>query len=60
MNYAMLVKLYGPEKKEARGPEWYGPAEVVVAMPTPIMGSPKMKWISTFYIERSNPSMRRG
>lgn len=60
IDYAMLVKTFGSEKQADKGPEWYGPAKVVAAMPVPVMGQPQFKWISTSYIERSNLSMRMG
>ena len=58
VDYAMLVKMYGSEKQQESGPAWYGPAKVVAAMPVPIQGEPKAKFISTSYIERQNLTMR--
>jgi IS1 family transposase len=58
VDYAMLVKMYGSDKGEKEGPEWYGPAKVVAAMPVPVMGRPNPKWISTSYVERQNLTMR--
>lgn len=58
VDYAMLVKLYGTEKREEKAPEWYGPPHVIAAMPTPIMGRPDMRRISTSYIERQNLTIR--
>jgi len=57
VDYAMLVKLYGKEKAE-EGPAWYGPAKVVAAMPTPIIGRPQLRYVSTSYIERQNLTIR--
>src|SRR3989441_9235450 len=54
----MLIKLYGAETREGSGPEWYGPAQVVAAMPTRVTGNPNPRWISTSYIERQNLTMR--
>lgn len=60
VDYAMLVKVYGREKTgdEGEGPAWYGPAKVIVAIPTPIMGDPDWEYISTSYIERQNLTIR--
>lgn len=56
--YAMLVKLYGTEQREAGAPEWYGPPRVIAALPTPIMGKPVFRHISTSFIERQNLTVR--
>ncbi len=58
VDYAMLVKTYGGDEQESSGPAWYGPAQVVAAMPVPITGRPDMRHISTSYIERQNLTMR--
>lgn len=58
VDYAMLVKTYGGDEKESTGPAWYGPAQVVAAMPVPITGRPDMRYVSTSYIERQNLTMR--
>jgi len=58
IDYAMLVKVYGTEQREAGAPEWYGPPRVVAAMPTPITGRPHPRYISTSYIERQNLTIR--
>jgi IS1 family transposase len=58
VDYAMLDKLYGTEKRSESAPEWYGPPRVMAAMPTPISGHPKMRYISTSYIERQNLTIR--
>jgi len=56
IDYAMLVKLYGPDprEKEVR----YSPAQCIGALPTIITGRPDRKHISTSYAERQNLSMR--
>jgi IS1 family transposase len=56
IDYAMLVKLYGADKreKEAR----YSPAQCLGAVPTVINGRPDRKHISTSYAERQNLTMR--
>jgi IS1 family transposase len=58
VDYAMLVKLYGADRKDEEGPAWYGPAKVIAAMPTRISGKPDMRFISTSYIERQNLTVR--
>lgn len=58
VDYAMLVKTYGGDEEEAKGPAWYGPARVVAAMPVRISGKPDMRYVSTSYIERQNLTMR--
>lgn len=60
IDYAVLVKLYGTEKRDESGPEWYGPPRVVAAIPTRVTGNPNPKWISTSYVERQNLTMRMG
>jgi IS1 family transposase len=55
VDYAMLVKLYGPEPKgEAR----YSPAKCIGANPTVIQGNPDPALISTSFVERQNLTMR--
>jgi transposase-like protein/IS1 family transposase len=56
IDFAQLVKVYG-RPKEA-GPDWYGPPEVIAAIPTPITGEPSPWLISTSYVERANLSVR--
>jgi transposase-like protein/IS1 family transposase len=56
IDFAQLVKVYG-RPKEA-GPDWYGPAEVIATIPTPISGNPYPWYISTSYVERANLSVR--
>jgi IS1 family transposase len=55
VDYAMLVKLYGPEPgAETR----YSPGQCLSAVPQPITGNPDPAHISTSYIERQNLTMR--
>ena len=55
VDYAMLVKIYGPEQmSEGR----YSPAKCLDAKPMVIQGNPDAKKISTSYIERQNLTMR--
>jgi IS1 family transposase len=55
IDYAMLVKLYGPS---GEGEKRYSPAECIGAVKHRIEGSPDPKYVSTSYAERSNLSQR--
>lgn len=55
IDFAQLVKLYG---KSLEGEHRYSPAECTGALKTPITGRPKMKHVSTSYVERQNLTMR--
>jgi len=54
VDYAMLVKIYGPPQEEVR----YSPAECLGTETKIITGSPDPEHISTSYIERQNLTMR--
>lgn len=57
IDYAMLIKLYGPEPtKEAQ--RRYSPAECIGTEVKVIAGSPTKAHISTSYVERQNLTMR--
>jgi hypothetical protein len=57
IDYAQLIKNYAATG--TNGPDWYRPsARVVLAVPTPVMGNPKMERISTSYIEGANLTVR--
>jgi transposase-like protein/IS1 family transposase len=56
IDYAQLAKMYG--KPGDAGPGWYGPSEVIAAIPKPKIGRPDMAHVSTSYVERSNLSVR--
>lgn len=56
IDYAMLVKLYGPSSELAKGR--YSPAECIGARKVTIEGDPEPKHISTSYAERSNLNIR--
>jgi IS1 family transposase len=56
IDYAQLVKLYGPTSETAKGR--YSPAECIGARKTPIEGKPDPKYISTSFSERSNFTIR--
>jgi len=55
IDYAMLVKLYGPSPD---GPRRYSPAECIGAVKTPIEGNPDPNHVSTSYAERNNLNVR--
>ena len=55
VDYAMLVKLYGPAPE---GQRRYSPAECTGAIKTPIQGHPDLKHVSTSYAERNNRNVR--
>src|SRR5438128_155956 len=51
VDYAMLVKIYGASgENETR----YSPAKCLGGIPTPVVGDPDAKHISTSYVERQN------
>jgi hypothetical protein len=51
VDYAMLVKLYGPSPE---GPRRYSPAECTGAIKGVVSGNPDMKHVSTSCAERNN------
>ena len=55
VDYAMLVKLYGPENP---GEGRYTPPKCIGARRQSIVGKPHKKHISTSYVERQNLTMR--
>ena len=58
VDYAQLIKLYGPSADYAKGR--YSPAECTGAKKTPVSGKPDNAHISTSYVERQNLNMRMG
>ncbi len=56
IDYAMLVKLYGSDREESEAR--YSPAECIGCRAIPISGNPKVKHISTSFVERQNLTMR--
>jgi IS1 family transposase len=56
VDYAQLVKLYGPSSDSSKGR--YSPAECNGIKKTPIEGKPDPKHISTSFVERQNLTMR--
>jgi IS1 family transposase len=55
IDYAMLVKLYGPS---GEGEKRYSPAECTGAVKHRIEGNPDPKYVSTSFAERSNLNVR--
>jgi IS1 family transposase len=55
VDYAMLVKLYGPSLE---GDRRYSPAECTGAIKTSIQGHPDLKHVSTSHAERNNLNVR--
>jgi IS1 family transposase len=56
IDYAMLVKLFGPAPDSSKGR--YSPAECTGIRKTRIEGNPDPKYVSTSYAERHNLNMR--
>jgi IS1 family transposase len=56
IDYAMLVKIYGPTKS---APGRYSPAECIGAKKHKVFGNPDPKYISTSYVERNNGIIRQ-
>ena len=55
IDYAMLVKVYGPEPG---GETRYSPPMVIATHPAVVTGNPDQAHISTSYVERQNLTMR--
>lgn len=57
IDFAQLIKNYAAPRTD--GPDWYRPsARVVSLVPTPVMGDPDPRRISTSHIERANLTVR--
>jgi len=57
IDYAMLVKIYGPDPNEANAHR-YSPPQCIGCEGTRVYGDPDPKHISTSYVERQNLTMR--
>lgn len=55
IDYSMLVKMYGNDSGVDRG---YSPAECIGSRVIPIIGRPKLRHISTSFVEQQNLTMR--
>ena len=58
MDYAQLVKLYGPSSQEEQ--RRYSPTYCLGSKKVAVMGDPRHEDISTSYVERHNLTMRIG
>jgi len=56
IDYAMLVKLYGPDPAESE--RRYSPPVCIAAIPQPVTGDPDPAHISTSFVERQNWTVR--
>ena len=56
VDFAQLVKVYGTP--DNAGPDWYGPPQVIAAVPTPVTGKPDFAHICTSHVERANLTVR--
>jgi IS1 family transposase len=57
VDYAQLIKIYGPEKA---GAGRYSPPTIIGTEEKAICGEPEKKHVSTSFVERQNLSMRMG
>lgn len=58
IDYAMLVKLYGGTEGETSQERKYSPNVCTGSVKTVITGDPRLKFVSTSYVERQNLTMR--
>lgn len=57
VDYAMLVKLYGPTKTNSSSGR-YSPPALTAIQKIPVTGNPDMDKVSTSFVERQNLTMR--
>ena len=60
IDFAQLVKQYATPSTSREASRRYNPAECIGTKKLPVIGNPKMKDVSTSYVERSNLSIRMG
>jgi len=60
VDFAQIVKTYGMPRDETERARRYSPMVCTDAIKTRIMGEPNMDNLSTWFVERSNLSMRMG
>lgn len=58
IDFAQLVKIYGPETGKSSTERKYSPVECTGSKKTVIYGQPDEKFISTSHVERQNLTMR--
>ena len=58
IDYAMLIKLYGPTEPEREARRRYSPSDCVGTETQVVQGKPDTAKISTSYVERHNLTMR--
>jgi IS1 family transposase len=58
IDYAQLVKLYGPSASSATNPARYSPPDCIGSKRRRVQGEPDKKHISTSHVERANLTMR--
>lgn len=58
IDFAQLVKIYGPETGCSTNERKYSPAECTGSKKTVVYGQPDEKFISTSHVERQNLTMR--
>ena len=58
VDYAMLIKLFGPGGSDKHPDTRYSPAECISIKKVRVEGDPDMKLVSTSHVERQNLTMR--
>jgi IS1 family transposase len=58
VDYAMLIKLYGPPPASSEAARRYSPSDCIGTRKREVTGNPDPQHISTSYVERQNLTMR--